>query len=109
MHFQADTVSFQFVQSGFQPAIERLFNQGQTRKRSTLNLRWVILLDSESTTDLFCNRELCKKVWESYKHMTMRSTDRIAKKEISVTWCPTADMVGDYMTKPLQGATFRKF
>ena len=24
-------------------------------------------------------------------------------------WCPTAEMIADFMTKPLQGATFRKF
>jgi hypothetical protein len=28
---------------------------------------------------------------------------------VSIVWCPTGDMIGDYMTKPLQGALFRKF
>jgi hypothetical protein len=26
-----------------------------------------------------------------------------------VVWCPTGDMIGDFATKPLQGALFRKF
>ena len=26
-----------------------------------------------------------------------------------MVWCPTGDMIGDFMTKPLQGALFRKF
>jgi hypothetical protein len=26
-----------------------------------------------------------------------------------VEWCPTGDMVADFMTKPLQGSTFKKF
>jgi hypothetical protein len=46
------------------------------------------------------------------KHINIRYffvTDRIAKGEVSVVWCPTGDMIGDYMTKPLQGALFRKF
>ena len=46
------------------------------------------------------------------KHINIRYffiTDRIKKKEVSVVWCPTADMIGDYATKPLQGALFRKF
>ena len=46
------------------------------------------------------------------KHIHIRYffiTDRIAYQEVKVEWCPTADMVGDYMTKPLQGATFKKF
>ena len=24
-------------------------------------------------------------------------------------WCPTGDMVADFMTKPLQGSTFKRF
>ena len=36
-------------------------------------------------------------------------TDCISKNNISVAWCPMSQMVGDFMTKPLQGATFRKF
>jgi hypothetical protein len=36
-------------------------------------------------------------------------TDRVTKNEVSVVWCPTGDMIGDYATKPLQGALFRKF
>ena len=46
------------------------------------------------------------------KHINIRYffvTDRIAKGELRVEWCPTLDMVGDYMTKPLQGALFCKF
>jgi hypothetical protein len=35
--------------------------------------------------------------------------DRVAKGNSTISWCPTTDMVGDYMTKPLQGASFRKF
>ena len=46
------------------------------------------------------------------KHINIRYffiTDRIAMGNISVAWCPTNKMVGDYVTKLLQGATFRKF
>ena len=35
-------------------------------------------------------------------------TDRIAKKEIRVEYCPTTDMLADMFTKPLQGGLFRK-
>jgi hypothetical protein len=28
---------------------------------------------------------------------------------VSLVWCPTGDMIGDFMTKPLQGALFQKF
>jgi hypothetical protein len=46
------------------------------------------------------------------KHINIRYffiTDRIQKGEVSVKWCPTGDMIGDFMTKPLQGALFKKF
>jgi hypothetical protein len=36
-------------------------------------------------------------------------TDHINKGDISLVWCPTGDMIGDFMTKPLQGALFQKF
>jgi len=46
------------------------------------------------------------------KHINIRYffiTDRISQGEVTVQWCPTGDMIGDYATKPLQGAQFRKF
>ena len=46
------------------------------------------------------------------KHINTRYffvTDRIAKGDISVSWCPTEDMTGDFWTKPLQGALFKRF
>ena len=46
------------------------------------------------------------------KHINIRYyfvTDRINQKEMTVEWCPTGDMTGDYMTKPTQGALFKKF
>jgi hypothetical protein len=35
--------------------------------------------------------------------------DRAKKEEVSVVWCPTGDMIGDFATKPLQGPLFCKF
>ena len=46
------------------------------------------------------------------KHTNIRHffmTDRINKGEVSVAWCPAGDMTGDFVTKPLQGAPFRRF
>jgi hypothetical protein len=42
------------------------------------------------------------------KHINIRYffiTDRVSKEEVSVVWCPTGDMSGDYATKPLQGGS----
>jgi hypothetical protein len=46
------------------------------------------------------------------RHINVRYffvTDRIKNEEVSVEYCPTGDMVGDFFTKPLQGCQFRKF
>jgi hypothetical protein len=46
------------------------------------------------------------------KHINIRYffiTNRVKKEEVSVVWCPTGDIIGDFATKPLQGALFRKF
>jgi hypothetical protein len=46
------------------------------------------------------------------KHINIRYffiTNRVQKEEVSVVWCPTGDMIGDFATKPLQGGLFHKF
>ncbi len=36
-------------------------------------------------------------------------TDLVSRNEVQVKYCPTGEMIGDYMTKPLVGAKFKKF
>jgi hypothetical protein len=36
-------------------------------------------------------------------------TNHIDKGNVSLVWCPTRDMIGDFMTKPPQGALFWNF
>ena len=36
-------------------------------------------------------------------------TDQIWKGEARVECCPTKEMVADFLTKPLQGANFKRF
>jgi hypothetical protein len=46
------------------------------------------------------------------KHINIRYyfvTDRVEKGELTIEWCPTGDMIGDFMTKPTQGAMFKRF
>jgi hypothetical protein len=47
------------------------------------------------------------------KHINIRyffiTDDRVKKGDVSLVWCPTGHMIGDFMSKPLQGALFRKF
>ena len=46
------------------------------------------------------------------RHLNIRYffiTDRVKSDEVTVEYCPTGEMTGDYFTKPLQGSLFRKF
>ncbi len=35
--------------------------------------------------------------------------NRVAKGDLRVVWCPTDEMIVDFLTKPLQGKAFVKF
>ena len=70
----------------------------------------VIFQDNKSTMLLERNGKQSSS--KRTKHINVRYffiTDRISKGEVRVEWCPTGDMVADFMTKPLQGSTFKKF
>ncbi len=34
-------------------------------------------------------------------------TDRVNMKELTIKWCPTKQMVADFITKPIQGSHYR--
>jgi hypothetical protein len=36
-------------------------------------------------------------------------TDLVSRDEVAVKYCPTGEMIGDYMTKPLVGSLFKRF
>jgi hypothetical protein len=72
-HFQYDD-AFQFtlLESKFEPTISKLFKQSHVVK-ITLDLKQVILLDSPSTMDLFCNRALVEKTYKSRDSMRLKT------------------------------------
>ncbi len=35
-------------------------------------------------------------------------TNRVNMKEVEIKWCPTKEMVADFMTEPLHGSHFRR-
>jgi hypothetical protein len=66
--------------------------------------------DNESSISLGKYGRLASSKRTPPRHINIRyffMTDRIASKEVDIQWCPTAEMVGDFYTKPLQGALFR--
>ena len=44
-----------------------------TNTDSDLDLREMILLDNQSTVDLFCNKNLVQQIWESNNSITVES------------------------------------
>jgi hypothetical protein len=84
----------------------RYFLKGQGYKVSDN----IIFQDNKSTMLLERNGKTSSS--KRTKHINVRYyfiTDRIAKGEVRVEWCPTKDMIADFMTKPLQGSLFKKF
>jgi hypothetical protein len=72
-HFQCQDV-FQFTQleTKFEPLILKLFKQSH-RTKITLDLKQVVLLDSQSTINLFCNKTLVDKTYKSKDSMRLKT------------------------------------
>ncbi len=71
---------------------------------------YVVCQDNKSAIllDCYCKASSSKRT----KHISIRYffvKDRIDSNKIQVKWYPTKIMIADYMTKPLQGAIFKKF
>ena len=58
----------------FEPRIANLFNQAQDIN-NILDLREIILLDSQSTMDVFSNPELVTETFKSSSSMQLKSND----------------------------------
>ena len=75
---------------------------------------WTVLHEAQSSTNvpaILLEKNGKSSSGKRTKHINIRYffvTDRVQKGEVSVVWCPTGDMIGDYATKPLQGTLFRK-
>ena len=69
----------------------------------------VILQDNSSAIKLEKNGQ--KSMGQRSRHINNRYffiTDQISKGNVTVEYCPTDEMEGDYMTKPCQGSKFDK-
>jgi hypothetical protein len=70
------------------------------------------ILYQDNQSAILLERNGRKSSSKRTKHLNCRYyfiTDRINRKELSVEYCPTGEMVGDFFTKPLQGKLFYKF
>ena len=70
----------------------------------------IIYQDNQSA--MLLERNGRKSSSKKTRHMDLRYyfiTDQIKNGKVRVAYCPTDDMIGDFMTKPLQGSKFNKF
>ena len=63
---------FAQVEQNFEPQIATILNQLASHE-SKLDLTQVILLDNQSTMDLFCNESLVSTMFDSKKPMRLKS------------------------------------
>ena len=70
----------------------------------------VVFQDNQSTMLLEKNGKQSSSKWTQHINICyFFITDQIESKEMSVEYCPTGKMLGDFFMKQLQGASFRKF
>ena len=70
----------------------------------------ILYQDNKSTILLEKNRKQSSS--QRTRAMNIRYffiTDQSKRGNVEIKYCPTRIMVADYMTKPLQGALFKKF
>ena len=76
----------------------------------TIGGRNILYQDNESCIKLANNGKASSTKRTRHIHIRYFAiTDRVAKKEIEIHYCPTEDMLGDFYTKPVQGSLYRKF
>jgi hypothetical protein len=83
-----------------------LLEQGYDIKGSNNQL----MQDNTSAMKLEENGRLSSR--SNTRHINIRYffiKDRVDKKEVSILYCPTEDMIADFFTKPLQGVKFIEF
>jgi hypothetical protein len=72
--------------------------------------RNVLYQDNKSAIQLETNgKKSSSKRTRALKIRYFFLTDQVEKGNLSVGYCPTSEMIGDFMTKPLQGKKFELF
>jgi hypothetical protein len=70
----------------------------------------IIYQDNKSTIQLAENGR--PSIGKRSRHLNIKYffvTDLINRKQVSIKYCPTDEMVADYMTKPLTGTKFKQY
>ena len=72
----------------------------------------ITILYQDNQSAILLERNGKRSSGKQTKHLNIQYffiSDRVSRGELSVQYCNTLEMVGDYFTKPLQGKLFYKF
>ena len=90
--------------------IARVINVKQFIEEQGFKVKNMIYQDNTSTIKLQKNMKLSSgKRTRHFDIKLFYITDLISRGEVEVKYCPTDEMIGDYMSKPLVGAKFLNF
>jgi hypothetical protein len=87
---------------------EQLKTVSKDSKLSILTKETIILQDNTSTIQLEVNGK--QSSTKRTRHINIRYfyvTSKVKDGSVRIVYCPTKEMVSDYLTKPLQGSLFR--
>jgi hypothetical protein len=87
---------------------EQLKTVSKDSKLSILMKETIILQDNTSTIQLEVNEK--QSSTKRTRHINIRYfyvTSKVKDGSVRIVYCPTKEMVSDYLTKPLQGSLFR--
>ena len=69
----------------------------------------IVYRDNQSSMKLEQNgKESSGKRTRHFNIKYFYATDLIKRKQLEIIYCPTENMIADYMSKPVVGATFNK-
>ena len=93
-----------------------LYNKEQVKEYQVehslkdLGKKNVVLQDNTSTIKLLkSGRRVCRSRTRSIHIRYFYAHERVKDETIVVIYCPTKEMVSDYLSKPLQGSLFRAY
>ena len=69
-----------------------------------------VMLEQDNTSSIQLEKNGKRSSGKQTRHIAIRYfyvTSKVKSGEISITYCPTKEMVSDFLTKPLQGSLFR--
>ena len=89
-------------------------NPGTSKLSSTSEIKLLssrVVIKQDNTSAIQMERNGKRSSTKRTRHIAIRYfyvTSKVKDGSVVITYCPTKEMVSDYLTKPLQGSLFRE-